>query len=343
MMATMLAGCGGGGGDSAPASPPPPTTPTETLVATYTVVPARVVRSALCEDEVAGLGGCVGINQQPEMPRIIPLDQQVPTDPLVIPFMRRTGASGQVHTAQTSGTLYEIDARSFAQTKTASSEIGLYINTIDRSTAIPATSVNPLYQFTTTPPATGETDRRLMPWRDSVTRDLELSFELTVKTFRRAAGQGNDQSFAQSHPVIELIDTRSRRNFYFTLGVASVAAHPSRPEDDFAGKDFGIGNAIVSTVFRSNPAYGIRITGQAFVCNTGESDTTCNAGNSQFRFRMRPEDFRVVLAKARTLDPLLSADLADYAIDNFSFNNEVSGDAQIGVMLRNYTLSVFSR
>ncbi|MBL8522308.1 MAG: hypothetical protein JNN20_01330 [Betaproteobacteria bacterium] len=342
MIATMLVGCGGGGGDSAPTSPPPPATPTETLVATYTVVPARVVRSALCEDEVTGLGGCVGINQQPEMPRIIPLDQQVPTDPLVIPFTRRTGTSGQVHTAQTGGTLYEIDARSFAQTKAASSEIGLYVNTVDRSTAIPATSVNPLYQFTTTPPSGGEVDRRVMPWRDGVTRDLELSFEILVKTFRRTAGQTNDQSFAQSHPVIELIDTRSRRNFYLTIGAASVSPHPTRPEDDFSGKDFGVGNAIVSTTFRSNPAFGLRISGQSFVCNTNDEPAFCNAGNTQFRFRLRPEDFRQVLAKARTFDPLLSAELSDYAIDNFSFNNEVSGDAQIGVTLRNYTLSIFA-
>ena len=199
-LGSLIAGCGGGGGgESAPASPPP-TTPTETLVATYTVVPARVVRSALCEDEITGLGGCVGINQQAEMPRIIPLEQQTPTTPGVIPFTRRTGSSGQVHTAQTGGTLYDIDTRSFAQTRAGSSEIGLYVNTIDRSTAIPATSVNPLYQFTTTPPASGETDRRVMPWKDAIARDVELSFEIAVKTFRRAAGQTNDQSFAQSHP-----------------------------------------------------------------------------------------------------------------------------------------------
>lgn len=179
---TMLAGCGGGG-ESAPASPPSPGTPTETLVATYIVVPARVVRSAACEDEITGLGACIGINQQPEMPRIIPLDQQTSTDPLAIPFTRRTGTSGHVHTAQVTGTLYQIDGRSFVQTRANSAEIGIYVNSIDRNTAIPATSVNPIYQFTTTPPATGEADRRVMPWSDNVTRDLELSFELSVKNF----------------------------------------------------------------------------------------------------------------------------------------------------------------
>ena len=111
----VLAGCGGGGG-SAASSTPAQTIP-DTPVATFTLVPARVVRSALCEDEITGLGGCVGINQQAEMPRIIPLDQQTPTNPPVIPFSRKTGSMGDVHTAQTAGTLYEIDNHSFAQTK----------------------------------------------------------------------------------------------------------------------------------------------------------------------------------------------------------------------------------
>lgn len=332
-----LAGCGGGGGDAPSAAPPPSNT--ETLVATYTVVPARVVRSALCEDEITGLGGCVGINQQADMPRVIPLAQQSPPDPAVVPFTRRTGMTGDVYTAQFNGSLQDIDAHSFAQLRANSGEIGIYVNSIDRSTAIPATSLNPLYQFITTPPAAGEADRRVMPWKDNASRDLELSFELSVKTFRRDTAQG----FAQSHPTIELIDTRSRRNFYLTLGVASVASHPARPEDDFAGRDFGVGNAIVSTVFRANPAFGVRLAGQAFTCNTNGEADVCNPGNTAFRFRLRPDDMRLALARARSFDPLISADLSDYAIDNFSFNNEVNDHAQIGVMLRSYTLSIYSR
>ncbi len=332
-----LAGCGDGSGDAPSAAPPPSNT--ETLLASYTVVPARVARSALCEDEITGLGGCVGINQQPDMSRVIPLARQTPADPAVMPFTRRTGVTGDVYTAQGSDSLQDVDAHSFAQLRANSGEIGIYVNSIDRSTAIPATSVNPLYQFTTTPPAGSEPDRRVMPWKDNTSRDLELSFELAVKTFRRDTAQG----FAQSHPTIELIDSRSRRNFYLTLGVASVASHPARPEDDFAGRDFGIGNAIVSTVFRANPAFGVRVAGQAFTCNTNGEGDVCNPANTAFRFRLRPADMRQVLARARSLDPLLSADLADYAIDNFSFNNEVNDHAQIGVMLRNYTLSIYSR
>ena len=333
----MISGCGGGGGSTASDQPPPPIV--EMPIASFTLIPARVVRSALCEDEITGLGGCVGINQQPEMPRIIPLSQQTPTDPAVVPFSRRTGATGDVHTAQTAGGLYEIDGRSFAQTKVNSSEIGIYVNGFDRTTSIPATSVNPIYQFATTPPAPGEADRRIMPWKDNVNRDIELSFGLLIKIMQRM----NDQGYAQSHPVIELIDTKSRRNFYITIGAAAVTPLPTTPEGDYFGKDFGFGNAIVSTIFRDNPGFGVRLAGNAFWCNTANNTGSCPPTATLFAFRLRKQDIAFVLAKARTLDSALSPDIADYAIDNFSFNNEVSADGQLGLTLTNYTLSIFNR
>ena len=89
----LLSACGGGGGSTTGDNPAPPTA--EQPIASYTLVPARVVRSAICEDEITGLGGCVGINQQAEMPRIIALNQQTQTDPAVVPFSRRTGKIGR--------------------------------------------------------------------------------------------------------------------------------------------------------------------------------------------------------------------------------------------------------
>ena len=336
--ALFIAACGGGGGSTASGNLPPPPA-TETPIASFTLVPARVVRSALCEDEITGLGGCVGINQQPEMPRIIPLSQQTQPDPAVIPFSRRTGSSGDIHTAQTAIGMYEIDARSFAQTKASSPEIGIYVNSLDRTTSIPATSVNPLYQFTTTPPAPGEVDRRIMPWKDNANRDVELSFGLLIKVMQRAT----DQGYAQSHPVIELIDTKSRRNFYITIGAAAVAPLPTSAEGYFLFKDFGVGNAIVSTIFRDNPGFGVKLAGNEIWCNTANNTGTCPAVTTQFGFRMRRQDIAFVISKARTLDTALSPDIADYAIDNFSFNNEVSPDGQVGLTLTNYTLSIFNR
>ena len=332
----IVSACGGGSSTTGD-SPPPPVA--DTSMVSFTLIAARVVRSARCEDEITGLGGCVGINQQPEMPRIIPMNPQTPTDAATLTFVRRTGSAGDVHTAQTAASVDDIDTHSFAQTKPNSAEIGIYVSGLDLDTLIPATSVNPIYQFTTTPPAAGAPDRRIMPWKDNVSRDIELSFGLLIRTMQRA----NERGQAQSHPVIEMIDTRSRRNFYITIGAAATTPLPTSPQGDFFAKDFGVGNAIVSTTFRDNPSFGIRLTGNAFSCNTLNNTSPCPATVTSFSFRLRRQDIAFVIGRARTLDPGLSADIADYAIDNFSFNNEVSVDGQLGMTLSSYTLSIFNR
>jgi len=329
LLSLMQASCGGGSSSGTPVTPADP------AITSYTIVPSRVAPSAQCEDEITGLGSCVGINQQPDMPNTV-IVGTAPADPATALFTRRTGTTGTLRTAQSPNDLTAIDAHSFVQLKNNSAEIGIYVNGLDRNTAIPATSVNPLYQFFTTPPAAGAIDQRVMPWKDGVARDLELSFDLTVRTMRRADAQG----FSQSHPVIELIDTVSRRNFYITLGAAAIQPFPATPETDFFGKDFGVGKAIVSTVFRDNPGFGIRLAGNALVCDSTSPATACPATPTSFRFRLRPQDIAFVIARARTLDPLLSPNSADYAIDNFSFNNEVNGEAEVGLTLNNYTLNI---
>ncbi len=50
-----------------------------------------------------------------------------------------------------------------------------------------------------------------------------------------------------------------------------------------------------------------------------------------------------VLDAARTLDPALSADPADYLLDNFHFNNEVFGDGEIGINLADYKVELIRR
>lgn len=336
VLSLCLAGCGSSGESGTPANRG---TLSEPAITSYTIIPTRVAPSVLCEDEIAGLGSCVGINQQPDMTNTVILLGPAPTDPNTALFIRRTGTTGTLRTAQPPADLAAIDMHSFVQLKSNSAEIGIYVNGIDRNTVIPATSVNPLYQFATTPATAGAADQRLMPWKDGIARDLELSFDLTVKTMRRANAQG----FSQSHPVIELIDTVSRRNFYITVGAAAILPFPTTPETDFFGKDFGVGNAIVSTVFRDNPGFGVRLAGNALVCDSASPATSCPAAPTSFRFRLRPQDISYAIAKARTLDPLLSASSADYAIDNFSFNNEVTSEAEVGLTLNGYTLSIIRR
>ena len=53
--------------------------------------------------------------------------------------------------------------------------------------------------------------------------------------------------------------------------------------------------------------------------------------------------FQRVLDDARTLDATLSADPADYLVDNFHFNNEVGGEGEIGLTLHAYRLRLLRR
>ena len=53
-------------------------------------------------------------------------------------------------------------------------------------------------------------------------------------------------------------------------------------------RDFGVGKPIISTLFRSDPAFGVRLAGNSFLCNTDSLLSGClQDGNSYFRFRLR--------------------------------------------------------
>jgi hypothetical protein len=62
-----------------------------------------------------------------------------------------------------------------------------------------------------------------------------------------------------------------------------------------------------------------------------------------FEYRMNREEFKRVIGSWRTLVPELSTDPADYFFDNFHFNNEVGGDVEIGIWLRDFQLSLIRR
>lgn len=317
VVATLL-GCGGGGGSSTSV----PSTPSTTY---YTVKSTHVMSPKNCPTNVGLVGGCVDVNQQVSQFNVL----NVPTTALFLTdgfFTRKTGATGLVYTAQNTNDIFEAETHSFVQLKDTP-DIGIYVNGIDINTSIGATSINPIYHFA---------DQALMPWK-SPAADIELSFNLAVKTMRRT---DKLNGYSQSHPVLELVDTRSKLHLYITLGVAAITPMSTTPETDFFARDFGIGTVIVSTTFRDNPSFGIRKSGGTIICDT---DSTPCVGYGGHRFRLRPEDISFIVNKARTLEPLLSPTIADYAIDNFSFNSEVSGLAEVGISLSNYTLSVIPR
>ena len=308
---------------------------TESPITTYKMNADRIVESAMCEDESGPLGGCVAVNQQAPMLRIIPGAAQPAR--YIQPFTRRTGGFSDVsdvHTAQTLTDYYEVDSHSFFQlffkSPYGNPGFGIYVNSRDlKSSDVQATSVNPTFKFSTRPPTDpAAADLRVMPWKGRFELDLELVFTLKVKTLLRRAG-----GHAVAHPVIEIVDTKSARKIYIAIGTVS-----GESQADFTGLDFG-GKPIVSTLFRKDPAFGVRVSGDTFTCNTDNLESGCPGG--LFRFRLRPIDIANVVERARKIDPYLSSDIADYALDNFSFNSEVSGDAEIGLTLSGYELKIF--
>ena len=70
------------------------------------------------------------------------------------------------------------------------------------------------------------------------------------------------------------------------------------------------------------------------------SQSTASSGGAMPRCRCSAT-IAAVVRKARTLDPALSPNIADYAIDNFSFNNELLNNAQLGLYLADYTLRIY--
>ena len=85
--------------------------------------------------------------------------------------------------------------------QTGSNAFGLYVNSYERGT-FKYTSINPLYQFTTTPPLPGAQDLRIFPWHDERPHDVVVSFKLEVRTVRRA----NPESHVYGHPMLRFIN-----------------------------------------------------------------------------------------------------------------------------------------
>jgi hypothetical protein len=309
----------------------------------YEIAANQVLQSQECENESLRLGSCVGLNQTVGLPFRLPSSSQSGSIggaalATQTPYYL-THADGDVVTSVQSAFVGDVTQHSFVVLDPTSRINGFYVNARDRTTGpeLPYMSINPLYQFVTTPPNQNESDRRVMPWRDSIVRVLELSFYLDVAHVRRAdAG-----SHAISHPTLELIDTRSRRNLYITLAGAQTVPLAKDEAGDYFAADVGSGKVIVSTSFRSKPSFGQRISGESFYCDADATSHQCaTSGGGSFAFRLRPADIAYVIAKARKLDPALSPNIADYAIDNFSFNNEAFNNAELGVRLDRYALTI---
>ena len=299
-------------------------------------VASRILPSAQCEDEAQGIGACLAVNNLP-----VPGLQAGPFNQI------DSGVFGAV-TGVYSTEVYWPGGGSpsapgsvadglFVNTITgpdgAATWFGIHIDTRGRDASSLA-SVNPLYQMRTLrgPPGSG-IDDRFFPFA-SFHRPLETELSIQFTLHVRRINVHDGQSHAYGHPTIEFIDARSREHLYFT------ALAYGRPNgSDYLAPDVGTGKVIVGTEFRSSTPYGRSIGSSTLSTPPG----FVGAATGLFDFRMAREDFQRVIDAARTVNPRLSADPADYLVDNFHFNNEVVGNAEIGAGLGQFSLRLVAR
>jgi hypothetical protein len=185
-------------------------------------------------------------------------------------------------------------------------------------------NINPLYQFERFPPASGATDTRFTPWSgtDAANVEVALAFDLHVKRLSAATG-----SMAYGHTTFDLLDRKTNQHFYFI-----VMAFGTLPLADTVLRDDGTGNVIVQAAFGPS-VYGRNFASQAFPTPSPFVSPLEQGTGGHFEFHFNLEEFRRIIAAARTLQPSLSDDPADYLFDDFHFNTEVGGDGEIGETL----------
>lgn len=292
--------------------------------------PGPVRSPAECESRV---GPCLAVKQLPAMPTRIPSflpPLYVTMNPDFPPAVfAMTGMGMDLYTGQPIGIPGAITNHSFIQLNgTGGPPFGLHIVSADRL-AGPYAAVSPMYELPGAAPAAGQQDQRVFPWKGTRHRTLEAAFEATVPTVKRA----DASSHAYGSLVLQFGDASTGRSFLVT-----VQAYGTLPPGDFVAPDADTGQPIVSTVFRADPAFGTRLAGDFASCSGG---VPCIEGMRQYRFRMMDADFAKALARARTLDPAMSADPADYFLAQVRLHNETYGEAELGATVSSLSLGVW--
>jgi Repeat of unknown function (DUF5648) len=294
----------------------------------------KILPSAACEDETRNLGACMAVNNLP-----------VPATPISLsgppPFesTEQTLYYGMVTGFTTfftfkSGDLPDPVAATNVFVQGIGGTYGIHVDTIQRGPAL-LSSVNPLYQFKTTA-APGAPDMRFFPFAAVYETDAEISVKFIAQV--RTLKTRNPASHAYGHPTLEFTDQGSGHNLYFTVLTYGTVAPV-----DFVAPDLGTGKVIVGTTFRDGSPY-LRNFGRGTLQLPRQFVSADVSGErGVFEFRMNRDEFQRVLDAARAVDGALSANPADYLLDNYHFNNEVYGDGEIGLNLGGLRLEMLRR
>ena len=286
---------------------------------TFAASATTIRPAAECESRV---GACVALKQLAPMPNLIRRflppsfvtrnpDYPLSTDPI-------TGVATDLFTAQPTGDAAAIAAHSFVNMyDVGGPPFGVHVTARDRLAGSSA-AISPMYEFPGAAPAPGGVDERVFPWNGPKHHSLVAVAQVNIPTIKGA----NAANPAHGELLVQFGDASTGHSFSL-----SVQAYGTTAPVDFTAPDPDTGAAIVSTVFRADPAFGTRIEGDFATCNP---DAPCTSGYRALRFGLDDVEFGKALERARTIDPTLSPDVSNYFVGQLRMQNEASGDAELG-------------
>ncbi len=309
----LAAGCGSGGQSEPPHG--------EVLrVFSLSVDGGRIRSGAACDADIEAIRTCIFVNNVPA-PRFT-LGPFAAGSFEAALFADRTGLAPATVYAAKGPAPADASADAFVQLAD-SQTFGIHLDTRSRGPAF-LSNMNPLFQFERFPPAAGAPDTRLTPWTGPEAGNVEIAFSFDLRVKRLTASPG---SHAYGHPTFDLWDRKSNVHFYFI-----VMAFGTVPSVDNVLRDDASGRAIVATAFRQSP-YGRSLGAETMATPSPFVSALAQGTGGHFEFRFNLDEFRRIIAAARTLEPSLSDDPADYLLDDFHFNTEIAGDGEIGETL----------
>jgi hypothetical protein len=296
---------------------------------TLNTFPVRIDSPQACQST---MGACIALDSLAPMPNRVP--PYLPPNYITTNPAYPTGVSAIVGT-ENRNDLYTgepPDPAAILQHSFATVGPGLYINGHDRLDGDYA-RITPMVEL---PGVAGPTsDERLFVWRTATDRELRVSALASVGIVARD-GPGSQ---AYGGPVLEFGDAASGRSFLVTLQAYGIM-QPA----DFVAPDARSAEPIVSTVFRPNPLFG-RVLSGSFIACTGDGSPCAPASGSffgmPFSFSLKRADFQAALDRARSVDPALSGNPADYFLARVAFNNETYLDARLGASVAGLTAEIW--
>jgi hypothetical protein len=173
-------------------------------------------------------------------------------------------------------------------------------------------------------PDATQPDARLFPFRSryETSYELNLHYPVTLATLSNAPGSAN-----LGMATIEYQDSVSGRRLR-----TNVLAYGSAGAAEIAGRDEVDGVVFVGTSFRQGSPYGRAIGGTTSHSKLPDDDW--------YYWVVNVNEFAAVIKAARTVDPNLSADPADYFVRSFGANNEIFGTGEMSLVIYNLALEL---